>query len=142
MSLKLLNKEEALINLHIAEYQMLTNRCTYWIYIKYGLWALYGLFLTIIWNNTTVSHLVLIWYSIITGQIIILLLGTLVNENYNAILYLERKLYRSVLLLVNNPNFWKYESYLKKHRKFFFRTIQTLCFQLFPAWQFFLFGTS
>ena len=106
------------IDLHIAEYNTLTTRCTYFLNIQnILLTALIAWMVVIgtIWNSK--AEYILIWGFLFGCHIIALINVNFSYEQYNMIRYIERELKPKINALVNNEAFWNYEPYLEKERK-------------------------
>jgi|GEM_PF-3930943 len=85
-----------LISLHIAEYQTLTTRGTYWITLHVALISLVPVILTavvFIWTNSSIDRRLLFWG-----------------------LYIEKVLRPAVNELITPSRFWWYEPFLIKLR--------------------------
>ncbi len=109
--------------LHLAEYQMLTNRATYLMTVAYGLWTLFAIFLTILfslWNVFLNYHFHLIWGGLIVLQVVTFLSGYLTTEIYDIALYIETELRDLVVKIAGEGSFWSNEKYLKGLRTDFF----------------------
>lgn len=109
---------QLLIQLHVAEYQALTNRCTYWISLQFAavsvLLVYLGLVATV-WNS--LNHAFLIWGSAVVGQIVAIVWLQLLSEQYRVIRYLETVLRPMVNPLINEASsFWGYEPHLAEDR--------------------------
>jgi len=103
---------DRLLAAHLAEYNALTNRCTYWIALQYGLWPLLGIFLALVtqvWN--VFNHSLLVWGSAFIAQMIMLAYNQTLREIYNAVRYIEREGRQAVQALVGKESIWRYESY-------------------------------
>lgn len=105
--------DDRLLTAHLAEYNALTTRCTYWIALQYGLWPLVGVVVVIVaqlWNSTP-NHALLVWGSGVLIQLIMLAFNQTLREIYNAIRYLERYVRPSVQILTGQRDVWGYETY-------------------------------
>jgi hypothetical protein len=111
-----------LIQLHIAEYNMLTLRHTYFMTLQYGLISVFMIFLTLIasvWDKY--DHIILIWVGFSMAQLFAVILTTNIFEINNIILYIERDLKKLICFNINEniqsipsitrADFLKYEQY-------------------------------
>jgi len=90
---------------HIAEYEGLMNRCSYWMIMHFGIWAVIVAFLGLLlqaWNS--VSHTVLLWGSAMVVQAFLLIWNVIVEEQYLAVWYLESELRPRVLALAGTSS--------------------------------------
>jgi hypothetical protein len=105
---------DALIQLHVAEYQALTNRCTYRIYIQFSVWGLLLLYLPLI--SLAWGHVTIVW---LTG-LVVLGATAIWQENlieiYRWVAYIERRLRPLVAEIVPDHAFWQYERFLSAGR--------------------------
>lgn len=103
---------DRLLQAHLAEYNALTTRCTYWIALEYGLWPLVAIVLALVaqvWN--TLPHGFLLWGSAVLVQLIMLAFNQTLREIYSAVRYLERQVRPAVQTLTGEPSVWGYETY-------------------------------
>ena len=111
---------EIQINLHIAEYNALTNRCTYIINMQSIILTVSVTWILIfvsLWNS--ISNNVIIWGFFLGGQLIGWI-GSIMNYDlYNIVRYIESDLKPRVNEIVKNESFWGFELYLKKARSNF-----------------------
>ena len=106
------------IDIHIAEYNALTTRCTYFINIQnILLTALIAWIVVIgtIWNSN--FEYILTWSFLLGCHIIALINVNFSYEHYNIVRYIERDLKPKIKKLIANEIFWNYESYLVEERK-------------------------
>ena len=112
--------EKALLQLHIAEYQALTNRNTYYIYIGTTIWSILLLFFAVlvpIIQQTKGWSPYLLWLSCAVGQFSLFMwIDNTVNQ-YENIGYIEQHLRREVRRLLNSDRFWLYERFLGEGRR-------------------------
>jgi hypothetical protein len=104
---------DLLLSAHVAEYNALTTRCTYWIALGYGLWPLVGIILALVaqlWNTIS-NHELLLWGSGILVQLVMLAFNQTLREVYNAVRYLERHVRPAVQTLTGATTVWGYETY-------------------------------
>lgn len=109
----------SLIQLHVAEYQALTMRNTYWITMQYFLWPiLIGLIGLINQLHNPFDPTLRIWGFAVVGQIVVVAYYAATLEQYSNVHYIETKLKPSISALVGADSFWGYERYLKASRPF------------------------
>jgi hypothetical protein len=109
---------ESLLNLHIAEYQALTNRNTYLVTLQFSLWPVLLLFLTLVaqlWG--LFDHRLLGWSTNFAIQLIGWAWLQLIWEQLNNIRYLEERLRPRIEYAHPNAAFWEYESFLAHDRR-------------------------
>jgi hypothetical protein len=108
---------EKQIDLHISEYNALTTRHTYYINMQIGLLAAgigAGLIVVSIWKEN--YSFIFIWGLILIWQIINFLFVFNVYDSYRIVAYIESVLKPKIRDLINNSNFWEYETVLSKNR--------------------------
>jgi hypothetical protein len=108
-----------LIQLHIAEYNSLTTRCTNFTYIINAVLSLIVVWLTAmigLWISKPQLNIIP-WGALLGSQIFGIIFATLVYEQYNMVRYIEGYLRPEIEKLVNNKIFWYYESFLISQRK-------------------------
>jgi hypothetical protein len=117
-----LNHPDALLHLHITEYNALTTRNNNWVTIQVGIWSLILLYATAastVWTYSYQSKpeygAYLIWGSTIFIQIALAILYFTMQEVYRNVLYIETVLRRLISALVGDSPFWLYESFLAKN---------------------------
>ena len=114
------NHDAILINLHIAEYQALTTRCTYWITMHFALLSVIPIYLTVvaaIWfSGSSIDRRLLFWGSGLILQTLGWIWMQTQGEQYLAVLYMEEVLRPAVKRVINKNQFWCYEPYLAKLR--------------------------
>jgi hypothetical protein len=114
---------ESLIQLHVAEYQALTTRNTYWITIQFSVWLLILTYVTLIsaiWlakpNLPAMYTPFIIWGSGILIQIALAGWYYAGHETYRNLCYVERDLRSMVQEAVGTSQFWQYEPFLAARR--------------------------
>jgi hypothetical protein len=114
------NQERAsLIELHIAEYQALTTRCSYWITLQYAALTVILIFLSVaaaLWSSP-IDRRLFFWGSALFLQTIGFFWMQTQGEQYTAILYVEHVLRPTVNVLTKSPHSWCYEPFLASIRK-------------------------
>jgi len=112
--------EARLLDLHIAEYNALTNRETYWIAIQYSLAPVFLVCVSIVADRWTPSHAdSLIWIMALLGQALAFLWTQTLGEIYKVIIYLEQRLRPAIRKLAPEGSFWQYEQYTSEERNHF-----------------------
>jgi hypothetical protein len=106
-----------LLQLHIAEYNALTMRNTYWITLQYALWPILLIFLGFVAQaRPSIPLEYIIWGSAIVIQIIMLSYYAAQYEQYNNVWYIEHELRPAINSLILLNSFWGYEPYVNSHR--------------------------
>ena len=104
---------QELLQLHIAEYQALTTRCTYFIALHIGLWGVVvsAIVFTIQqWFGS--RNALFLWVGAAGVQALLHLWTTILEEQYIATSYIENHLRHSIVSTVPNlplRSFWRYE---------------------------------
>ncbi len=104
-----------LVQLHIAEYQALTNRNTNWSTIQLYIFSLIVAFITfmvLVWNKETMLQTFVLWGGCIIVQLCLLQLYFVGHEIYRNVYYIEGELRRNVSALVRDLHVWRYEQFL------------------------------
>jgi len=110
-------QSQGLLQVHLAEYQAITNRCTYLMAIQYGILPMPLIFLAVvaqIWDSFNQGFLT--WVSLFILQIMVIIWASLLLEQYKAVDYLEKELRALVKSIVKEKLFWQYEPYLARLR--------------------------
>jgi len=100
------------LDVHLAEYSALTNRCTYWLAFQVPIWTALIAFLGLIpllwpyWDHFRLASLVGIG-----SQLLVLIWFQTIEEQYRAISYIQCQLRPKVDPLIGTPDFWKYEAF-------------------------------
>lgn len=108
-----------LISLHVAEYQSLTTRCTYWIMLQYALWPILVGAMSVLASaksGAVASDQVLTWAALTIVQLIFVGFYAALGETYSNTLYMEGVLRPAASQLIGSRQFWMYESWLAKRR--------------------------
>jgi hypothetical protein len=109
-----------LLQLHLAEYEALTTRCTYFIAIHVGLWGVIvgiGTFVYQEWLRT--PNALAVWLGFTAIQAILQLWVTILEEQYLAVSYIENQLRHQVMAAVPGlpaRSFWRYEAVMSLRR--------------------------
>lgn len=113
------NLEHA-VAVHIAEYNALTTRITYWLSVQIGLWPVVFLIIGFgaqWWSNTSPGDRAnCIWSTFILIHVIALLWAEITLEVFRVIRYIEHHLRPRVEKDANLKWFWKYETSLAIER--------------------------
>ncbi|MGA9997667.1 MAG: hypothetical protein WBP93_19790 [Pyrinomonadaceae bacterium] len=112
--------EASLVQLHIAEYQALTTRASYWIVLQFGLLPVVPIYLTLaaqVWESGAIVKEAVIWGTVAGLQLLGLVWTQTLIEMYAAVSYIELYLRPLVKSIVDTDRvFWGYELYLIKNR--------------------------
>jgi len=109
----------ALLQIHLAEYQALTNRCTYWISIQFALLPLFLVVVGIVaqmWTSYFDRRL-LVLVAMLISELIVIIWIHIGLEIYRTVVYVEcnlRPLVRESA--VTSSTFWAYETSLAARR--------------------------
>lgn len=101
----------AKLQVHLAEYEALTMRCTYWLAFLVPIWAAMIGFLTLVaiaWKS--IYPVVLLWGTPLGAQGIVLMWFQTIEEQYRAIAYIQEDLKPKVAYLLGSSDFWRYEA--------------------------------
>jgi len=101
------------LEVHLAEYSVLSGRCTAWLSLMVPIWAILATFLAVIavcWSLFS-DHVVLAWTLGIGGQLVLLMWFQTIEEQYRAVIYIQTKLRPRIQKLISGSKFWTYESY-------------------------------
>jgi hypothetical protein len=120
MEEKLDGKEHtaALNYLHVAEYQALTTRGSYWLVLQFSLVPVVPVYLSLavgIWSAVTIKEIV-IWATLAGLQALALLWAQALLQHYIAIRYMECYLRPLIREGLDTAKFWGYEPHLILHR--------------------------
>ena len=120
---------QLLTQLHIAEYQALTTRATYFITIMAGMFPLFILYLAVVsqlikpangaFTDAFIRLLTVptgvraafVWGNFFIFQVIVTALEHLLLEQYGIVLYLESRVRPLLQQLVGKGEFWNYEAF-------------------------------
>ena len=112
------DRNTRLISLHIAEYQALTTRCSYWITVQYAALTVVLIYLSVaatLWSSP-IDRRLFFWGSSLVLQVIGYFWMQTQGEQYTAILYIERVLRPAVRETIDESQFWCYEPFLASIR--------------------------
>src|SRR5438105_149514 len=93
--------DNGLLSVHIAEYEAMTTRCTYFMALQMGLWPLLLLFWPLLAQlRGAVPNRTLVWLGLLGSQIILFAYLHLLSEQYLMLTYIEADLRRNVSRLI------------------------------------------
>ena len=127
---------ESSLGLHIAEYEALMTRNTYWTTIQFSVAPAIAIYLTLLitaWEamkfiNPTADVRVyekhLLWLSLLGAELFVLAGYNCVYEIYNNVKYIETNLRPEIDKLVASPRYWTYEKYLEGQRGVSFLVVE------------------
>jgi hypothetical protein len=116
------------LGLHIAEYEVLMTRNTYWTTIQFSVAPAIAIYLTLLittWEsikivnptaNIGVYQKHLLWLALLGTELFILAGYNCVYEIYNNVRYVETRLRPEVDKLIGSQLYWKYEQFLEGQR--------------------------
>src|ERR1035437_6076449 len=105
------------VDLHIAEYEALTMRNTYWITLQYAIYALGAAYLGfVVQARNSVPTGTLIWASLLALQLLAWAMLQTQFEIFANVAYLERHLKPKVQELIGNSPCWEYEVFMAQRR--------------------------
>lgn len=119
---------ENAIGLHIAEYEILMTRNTYWATIQFSVAPAIAIYITLLvtaWeaikiSKTTAEIVVdqknLLWLALFGAELFVLAGYNCVYEVYNNVRYVEKHLRPTIDKLLRSPSYWQYERVLEKQR--------------------------
>ena len=111
--------DSSLIQLHIAEYQALTTRGSYWIVLQVSLLPIIPIYLALaaqMWQSGVILREVVIWMTLAGLQIVGIVWAQTVLEQYALVRYVECYLRPMVEKTMSSADFWGYEPHLIKNR--------------------------
>jgi hypothetical protein len=113
-------QNQSLLQLHIAEYQTLTNRSTYYIYISTTIWSILLLFFAVMVSlhqlgKVGASHFVWLVCYVSEFSFFAWIDNTL--SQYHNIYYIEHRLRPLIFALTGDDHFWLHEQYMDEGRK-------------------------
>ncbi len=109
-----------LLQLHLAEYQALTTRASYWIVLQYGLMGVVPVYLALgfqAWQSAPVKEVV-IWATLAFLQFTGLLWALTMLEQFAIVKYIECYLRPLIRESLAADRFWGYEPHLVKNRPY------------------------
>jgi hypothetical protein len=116
----------ALLQGHLAEYQAITLRNTYWLTLQYALFPILGAGLAVLaqmWDHFdknpaifTQAHRITVWLAVTIINVVIIAHTEVGWESYNNVVYLENHLRPKITKLLRDMDILGYESYLREQR--------------------------
>ena len=112
-----LSRADSQLHVHLAEYQALTTRNTYWLTIQVALWPLLGVILGLIFQSRSIlTTTQQVWVAVCAINVVVFGFYLALNESYLASLYIEHVRRRLIEPLVANANCWGWEAFLAGRR--------------------------
>ena len=111
---------ELLLAIHLAEYQALMNRATYWISIQYISYSVAAVLLTLIVSargTQRISGAVIVWGGLLTMQLLAWAWVIAVWETHAIAVYLDQVLRLKIEDLLPGQSFWGWEPFLAAKRR-------------------------
>lgn len=112
-------RDNVLIQLHIAEYQALTSRVSNWLVLQAGLLSLVPIYLALavqVWSSNVIVQEVVVWLTVIGLFHVGLVWAQTLIEHYTAVRYVECYLRPLIKKIVTTDLFWGYEPHLISNR--------------------------
>jgi hypothetical protein len=109
----------SLINLHIAEYQALTTRQSYWMILQISLVPIIPIYLALAvdtWKRGTIPGRIILWATFAGLQLLGYLWAQAMVEYYTSVKYVECVLRPLIKDALKSNLFWGYEPHLSAHR--------------------------
>jgi hypothetical protein len=115
------DQQKSLLEVYLAEYQALTGRITYWIYLQYLSYSVVAVLIAVIvqaWSGNWISDSTRVWGGLLLLLFIVWSWVYATWEILNTTVYLEGSLRPKVekLPIVTRP-FWGWEPYLADQRR-------------------------
>lgn len=101
-----------LLNIHLAEYNALTGRCTAWLSFILPIWTVLVAFLGLTlagWNY--IPPVIRLWGTLFGIQLLFLLWFQTIEEQYLAVKYIKKFLIPKIRSIINANDFWAYEPF-------------------------------
>jgi hypothetical protein len=111
---------ENFLQIHLAEYQALTSRCSYWVTMQVALLPLFLIVIGIVAQMWGISQnrRLLLWCAMIIMQLLVITYLHIALEIYRAVCYIECELQPLVrAMMPSRTHFWRYEAFLAKRRR-------------------------
>lgn len=113
-------RDNALIQAHLVEYQALTNRVSYWIVLQISLLPVVPVYVVLgyqAWQSGAIRTKELaVWVTFALLQLVAMLRAHALLELYSVVKYIECYLRPPMRKELHTDSFWSYEPYLVKHR--------------------------
>ena len=115
------DQKTKLIGLHLAEYQALTTRASYWMVLQISLLPAVPVYILLTYqayqvSNSSRAKQLLIWSTLAVLHLVALLWTNMMLEQFALVRYIECYLRPRIKDAINTHRFWLYEPYLVKHR--------------------------
>jgi hypothetical protein len=118
-----------IVDAHIAEYEALMTRNTYWVTIQFSTAPAIAIYFTLLAVILSALGIVqpagaaalqksILWVAVLGAELFVIAGYMCLYEIYNNVRYVESHLRPEMDKLLPNQNYWKYENYLAKHRGF------------------------
>jgi hypothetical protein len=108
--------DNTLIQLHLAEYQALTTRASYWIVLQFSLLPAGPVYIVLAyqaWQSGSIKiKEIVVWSTLAVLQLMAMLWSNTILEQFAIVKYIECYLRPQI----GKGLFWGYEPYLVKHR--------------------------
>jgi hypothetical protein len=108
--------DSILIQLHLAEYQALTTRASYWIVLQFSLLPAVPVYIVLAyqaWQSGSIKiKEIVVWSTLAVLQLVAMLWSNTMLEQFAIVKYIECYLRPQI----GKELFWGYEPYLVKHR--------------------------
>src|ERR1035437_1582577 len=109
--------DKKVIDLHIAEYNALTTRATYFTNIQSILLTVFIAWVVVMGNLWDLkSENIVSWGLILGAQLIAFINANFTDGYYTIVAYIENDLKPKIRELIKKDDFWGYEPYLVKKR--------------------------
>lgn len=103
--------DRGLLLVHLAEYNALTTRVTYWLTLQFAVWPIMmglGALLALLWGK--LPNTVVLWGGALLAQMFGVMWYAVTIELYRAVRYIEQDLRPLVEAAIGNRSrFWNYE---------------------------------
>jgi len=109
---------ELLLQVHLAEYQALMNRNTYWITLQFALYSVAAIFVGVVLQipNTAMSRSSVRWFILLGLQIVGAIWQQTSWELMDTIRYVEQRLRPLVVGIIGDHPFWGFDPYVLSQR--------------------------
>lgn len=105
---------ELLLQVHLAEYQALMNRNTYWITLQFALYSVAAIFVGVVLQipDASMSRSSVRWFILLGLQIVGAIWQQTSWELLDTIKYVEKRLRPLVVGIIGDQPFWGYDPYV------------------------------
>jgi hypothetical protein len=118
-----------IVDAHVAEYEALMTRNTYWVTIQFSTAPAIAIYFTLLAAILSALGIVqpagaaalqksILWVAVLGAELFVIAGYMCLYEIYNNVRYVESHLRPEMDKLLPNQNYWKYEDYIAKHRGF------------------------